>query len=164
MADGGGDAARHLLFVVREEGIGCGRASRLWDAHAVDVVVVLLQRAAVGVAHFGEPVLRVPDEGLLAAGDPFVARGHVVVGVVVEAVRAADAVLGVVGSGVAVTVAVHAAVWILAVGAVQVGVGAGVRGSGIGLGRRGAIRLQRNEAVFFRVHVWLANASERDAS
>ena len=53
--------------------------------------------------HLRQPVLIVPHQRLLA-GQPLVAHGHVAVGVVVEAVGAADAVDRVVGAGVAVAV------------------------------------------------------------
>ena len=97
-------AARHLLLVMAEEGIGRRAAAHLLDAPAVDVVPVLLQQTAVVVLHLRQPVLCVPDKRLLA-GKPLVAHRHVAVGIVIEAVIVADAVHSMVGPAVAVTVA-----------------------------------------------------------
>jgi len=85
VADGRRYRAGHLLLVVGEESVGRGIAARLLDARPLHAVPVLLQQVAVVVLHLRQPVLRFPDERLLAC-EPLVARGHVTV--VVEADRA----------------------------------------------------------------------------
>ena len=61
----------HLLLVMGEEGVGGGRggrAARLLDPRGARVIPVLLQHAAVVVLHFRQPVLRIPVEKFMLAG------------------------------------------------------------------------------------------------
>ena len=126
VTDGRRYNARHLLFVVAEDGVSRGRAADLLDARAVEVVPVLLKQVAVVVLHLRQPVLGVPDKRLLA-DESLVAHGHVAVGVVVEAVGAPDSIDRVKGAAVAVAVglAVEGGQTAGAVVAVTPAVGAG---------------------------------------
>ena len=90
-----------LTIGTNHRAVGRGRAADLLDARAVGIVPALLEQVGVVVQHLRQPVLRVPDERLLA-GEPLVVHGHVAVGVVVEAVGTDDALDRMVRTGIAV--------------------------------------------------------------